>query len=277
VERPRISLLIGLAGVVLMSQAPAGRMAGAERRELVTVRRTTLSVHAQADRMSAVLATLMRGDLVEIDSVVTRAGGQWCHVTEIVGSKRSGYVDCEGLEREPTRPSETLRALTEKPVPKAPIEVRAKKEGDYTIQVASLVVEGNALSLKQRLEKLGYTPVIRKVTAPITRHRVYGGEFSSRAAAEQAARHLQADGFPSTLIEEGGKFRLEVGSSFSLNEAIDLAHRLQKKNHPPKIVSEVSATPIHQVLVEGYRSEAEALKALESLRGQGFAPIMVRE
>jgi tetratricopeptide (TPR) repeat protein len=153
---------------------------------------------------------------------------------------------------------------------------KEKGEGRYILQVATLVVEQNALSLKSRLEELGYAPLIRKVTAPITRHRVYGGEFSSRAAAEQAARHLQADGFPSTLIEEGEKFWLEVGSSLRLDDAINLARNLEKKNHPAKIVSQPVATPVHQVSVGDYADRAEALKALEALKRHGFTPLVVR-
>jgi cell division septation protein DedD len=151
-----------------------------------------------------------------------------------------------------------------------------KGEERYTLQVASLVVQQNATALKVRLEKLGYTPVVRTVTASITRHRVYAGEFSSREEAQQAARRLTADGFRSALIEEGGKFRLEAGAFSRLDDALDLARKLQQKNYPAKIVSQPAATPVHQVSVGEYANRAEALKALEALKQQGFTPLVVK-
>jgi len=168
------------------------------------------------------------------------------------------------------KPAETL-AKVERPASKA----RTRK--DYSIQVASLVRKRNALSLKERLEKLGYNPIIRTTTARITRHRVFAGEYSSREEAEQTARRMNVDGVPSNLVEgESGKFRLEVGSFFQLNKAIDLAHDLQKKTYTPKIVSEAASTPIHQVRVGEYENRAEALKVIEVLKGKGFAPLIVK-
>ncbi|MFQ5882646.1 MAG: SPOR domain-containing protein [Candidatus Methylomirabilales bacterium] len=159
--------------------------------------------------------------------------------------------------------------------PEPPAKVEGKKR--YSVQVASLVFKRNALSLKGRLEKLGYSPIIQRTTAPITRHRVYAGEFTSREEAERTARRLNVDGFPSNLVEMGqGKFSLEVGSSFHLNDAIDLAHNLQKKNYTSKIVSKAVPTPVHQVRVGGYENRSEALKTLETLKKQGFAPLIVR-
>ncbi len=187
------------------------------------------------------------------------------------------------------KPAESPRAIPEpppaetkpeKPIPKTVAKVTKPEievEKRYALQVASLVVEGNVRSLKKRLEKLGYRPVIRKITAPIKHHRVYAGEFTNREEAEQTARRLNVDGVPSNLVEiEGGKFRLEVGSSFRLNEAIDLARSLQEKNYTPKIMSEVSYTTVHQIRVGAYANRGDARKALEVLKKKGFAPLVVK-
>jgi len=126
------------------------------------------------------------------------------------------------------------------------------------------------------LEKLGYSPEVRKTTARITRHRVTSGEFTSREEAEQAARRLQADGFPSNVVAgEDGKFRPEVGSSFRMDDAIDLARNLEKKSHAAKVVSQSSSTPVYQVWVGEYGDHAETLKVLGALEEQGFTPIIV--
>lgn len=180
----------------------------------------------------------------------------------------------------PEKPPVKAEPKVEKPAPKALAKVTKPEESlekRYTLQVASLVREKNALSLEKKLGELGYTPVVRKMTASITHHRVYGGEFGSREEAEQAARKLNVDGFPSKVVKtKEGKFAPEVGAFLRLNEAIDLAHSLQTKNYAAKIVSEPTSTPVHQVRVGKYENRAEALKALESLKGKGFEPIIVK-
>lgn len=153
---------------------------------------------------------------------------------------------------------------------------KVTSEGRYSIEVASLVLEENARSLKQRLEKLGYAPDVRKTTSRITHHQVYVGEFSSREDAERTAGQLNVDGFPSTVVAlKGDKLALRAGSFLRLNEAIDLAHNLQTKNYTTKIVSEPVPTPVHQVRVGKYENRTEALTALEALKREGFAPLIV--
>lgn len=177
------------------------------------------------------------------------------------------------------KPSPEPQAKVEKPAPQAMAKVPTTPgtvERQYAIQVASLVREQNALSLQKRLEKMGYTPDVRKVTARITQHRVYVGEFNSREEAGRTARQLNVDGFPSNVVAiKGGKFALEAGSFLRLNEAIDLARNLQTKNYTAKIVSDPVPTAVHQVRVGKYGNRAEALKALDSLKRKGFEPLVV--
>lgn len=191
------------------------------------------------------------------------------------------------VEATPTEaPKETAKTIEPPSPEQKPIrqhmakveEPKGKGERRYAIQVASLVTERNVLSLKERLEKMGYSPVIRRTTAPITRHSVRVGEFDDREEVEGTARRLNVDGFSSNIVELGqGKLTLEIGSSVNLNDAIDLAHNLQKKNYTPKIVSRSTPTPVHQVRVGEYSDRVEALQAIEELKKQGFAPILVQQ
>ena len=193
------------------------------------------------------------------------------NLAEAVQERPKGTETVPGAEKPPTQ------IRTQKPSsPKLqtnPVQGR----GQFTVQVASLVINQNALALKKQLEELGYTPVVHMTTAPISQHRVYVGDFSSHEETERMARRLNVDGFPSNLVHGGdGKFRLQVGSYYNLNRAIDLAHTLQEKKYTPKIDSKAVPTPVHQVRVGEYESRAEALKALEGLKKQGFAPIIVK-
>ncbi len=186
------------------------------------------------------------------------------------------------------RPAETPREIPKpaEPQPKAvkpASELVAKatvpegeEEGRFSVQVASLVAKRNATSLKKRLEKLGYDPIIQKTTVRITRHRVYAGEFRDREAANQTAQSLSAEGFSPRLVEgEHGQFAVEAGRFFNQNAAIDLARRLQKKDYSSKIVSKTAPTPVHVVRVGAYQDKAEARQVVKALKQKGFSPFVV--
>lgn len=278
-KRRGTQVLVMMAAVVLLELATPGKVAEAQARELATVKSAELHVYSQMDTTSKVVHTLLRGDLVEIDRGVTPAHGAWCSITEIGGRGTSGYVRCTKLARRAAGPSKLLRLIEEPPPkPEAKItEPAVTQDGRYSLQVASLALKRNVLALKARLERLGFHPIVRVTTTPITRHQVYGGQFSNRKEAEMVAKRLSGDGFPAKLVElDDGRVGLEVESYFTLNEAIDLARRLHGQNYTPKILSRAVLTPVHQVRVGPYQSRADALKALEQLKREGLRPIIVR-
>lgn len=299
--KPVTLLLAAIAAGALMGYVGVSQAAETESPpERVTVQQDGVPVYSRTDTTSIVVMQLMRGDVVEIGPAETTSARAWCRVREVAIWGRSGYVRCEELK--PKRPpAETPPKVTDRPKEKGPpvvgkapeapplrqepppkrmakvTEPEVKTEKRYTVQVASLVLERNALALKARLEQLGYRPIIRTITAPITRHQVYGGEFTSREEAERIARRLNGDGFSSNLVEaEGGKFRLKVGSFFRLDEAIDLARDLQKKNYTPKILSKAVPTPLHVVRVGEFANPSEAQEVLQALKRQGLTPLIVR-
>ncbi len=177
------------------------------------------------------------------------------------------------------KPAET-RPEPEKPAPKPVVKTPApvrEPSRPYRVQVASLVFKRNALSLKKRLEKLGYRPTIKKMTASIARHRVYAGAFNNGGEAESTTRRLSTDGFsPRRVQNEWGMSVVEVGWSLHQNDAIDLARRLQQKDYTSKIISKPTPTPVYVVRVGPYKKKSEALRVLKALRQKGLAPLIVR-
>jgi cell division septation protein DedD len=84
------------------------------------------------------------------------------------------------------------------------------------------------------------------------------------------------DGFPSQPVAVEGKYTPQIGAFFNLDEAIDLARELQKKNYPPKITSKPATTVVYQVRHGQFESRAAALKRGEDLKAKGFAALVVR-
>jgi cell division septation protein DedD len=158
---------------------------------------------------------------------------------------------------------------TAKPVPAA--------QGGYSLQVAAMVVEENAQGLKQKLDQGGFQSVIRKATAFVTKHVVTAGEPTGKSEAEELARRLTVDGFPSQLLVIGDKYSPQIGAFFNLDEAIDLARELQKKNYRPKITSKPANTLVFQVRHGKFDSRSAAVKRGGELKAKGFNFLVVRD
>ncbi len=148
---------------------------------------------------------------------------------------------------------------------------------NFSLQVGAMVMEGNAEALKQKLEADGFPAVIRKGTAFVTKQVVTVGDLTGRREAEDLSRRLNVDGFPSELLAVGGQYTPQVGAFFNLDEAIDLARELQKKNYHPKISSKPANTVVYQVRHGKFDSRTAAVRRGEELKNKGFNFLVVRE
>lgn len=265
-------VVIAVSGLM---QGPRGPVSKAEAARRASVKNDFVYVYAKMNTTSYVVSILRRGERVMITPTRRTAEGRWCSVTELSRKVKLGYVRCKEFERLGGSSLHATEKSSSKRTAKArEPEVKAGKR--YTILVASLVDKGNALSVKKRLEGLGYSPAIHMTTAPVTRHRVYAGEFRSRVEAEGIARRLNVDGFASNLVEiEGKKYRLEVGWYLNLDEARNLAENLKEKKYSPRIISKAAPTPMHQVHIGGYPNRAQALRVFQALKRKGLAPRIV--
>jgi cell division septation protein DedD len=147
----------------------------------------------------------------------------------------------------------------------------------FSLQMGAMVMEENAEALKQKLDASGFPAVIRKGTAFVSKQVVTVGEPSSKSAAEDLSRRLNVDGFPSEPLDVGGKYTPQIGAFFNLDEAVDLARELQKKNYHPKITSKPVTTVVYQVRHGMFDSRNAAVERGEELKSKGFNSLVVRE
>ncbi len=172
-------------------------------------------------------------------------------------------------------PAAEAKTTTKPEAPKAAARPSPGHAVTYSLQVGAMVVEENAQNLRRRLEEKGFQASIRKGTAFITKHVVTVGEPSGKREADELSRRLNVDGFPSQLMTAESKYAPQVGAFFNLDEAIDLARELQKKNYQPKIGSNQANTVVYQVRYGRFDSRAAALKRGEQLKAQGFTYMVV--
>lgn len=187
------------------------------------------------------------------------------------------------VTKEPSQAKTTApQASPAKPAAPAPkVEAKAPAKGvvpastGFSVQVGAMAQQANAEQLKRRLDAMGYDAVIRKGSGFASGHTVTVGDPAGKSEAEETARRLNVDGFPSRLVAVEGKYVLQVGSFVNLDEAIDVARELQKKNYRPKITSKPSTTVLFQVRHGQFDSRAAAMKRGEELKAKGFSAWVV--
>jgi cell division septation protein DedD len=147
--------------------------------------------------------------------------------------------------------------------------------GGFSLQVGAYAVQANAEGLKQRLDASGFASSIRKGSAYVNRHIVTVGEPTTRREAEELARKLNVDGFPSDLARVEGKYTPQLGAFVNPDEAIDLAREVQKKQYRPKISQRPLTTEVYQVRHGEFDSRGAALKRGDELKAKGFQEVFV--
>ena len=155
----------------------------------------------------------------------------------------------------------------EKPAPAKGAVASAK---GFSVQVGAMAQEANAANLKQKLDAMGFQAVVRKGSGFANSHVVTVGDPTGKREAEDLARRLNVEGFPSQLVAVEGKYAPQVGSFVNLDEAIDVARELQKKNYRPKITSKPATTVLYQVRHGQFDTRAAAMKRGEELKAKGF-------
>jgi len=161
--------------------------------------------------------------------------------------------------------------------PVNPSAPKAALKGRFSVQVGAMAHEVKARALRQRLEKLGYPVTIQTAQTPSTQHLVLVTAPDDRSEAGAVVGKLKAGGIPATVSESDGRYRVEAGRSVVLDQAIDLAHELQKKGFTPKIVSETASSTLYLVRVGQFTSRAEARNKAKALREKGFPTLIIKK
>jgi len=168
---------------------------------------------------------------------------------------------------EPAKPAPAKKA----PAAEAkPAEKATASKATFSLQVGAMVVRDNAEALKRKFDQNGYPASIREGKANVSKHVVTVGEPGTKAEAEELARRLTVDGFPSQVVTISGKYTPQVGAFFNQDEAIDLARDLQKKNFAPKITARPANTVVYQVRHGRFSSRSAAVKRGEELKAKGY-------
>lgn len=168
---------------------------------------------------------------------------------------------------EPAKPAPAKKAPAAET---KPAEKATAPKGTFSLQVGAMVVRDNAEALKRKFDQNGYPASIREGKANVSKQVVTVGEPGTKAEAEELARRLTVDGFPSQVVTISGKYTPQVGAFFNQDEAIDLARDLQKKNFAPKITARPANTVVYQVRHGRFSSRSAAVKRGEELKAKGY-------
>lgn len=174
----------------------------------------------------------------------------------------------------PAPAGKTAPELAGKAEKQPPLKSASTAKG-FSVQVGAMAQAANAESLKQKLDGMGFQAVVRKGSGFANSHVVTVGEPGGKREAEDLARQLNVSGFPTQLAVFEGKYVPQAGTFVNLDEAIDLARELQKKNYRPKITSKPATTVLYQVRHGQFDTKAAAMKRGEELKAKGFSAWVV--
>jgi cell division protein FtsN len=148
----------------------------------------------------------------------------------------------------------------------------------YALQVVACADETTALEHTKKLKAEGVSSKISKSRAMLTKHSVYLGDFSGPEEAAALGLRLKEGGIGVTLhMTEGGRYSFLVSSYFTLNEAVDAAHDLEKKGYAARIRETTAQAPVYRVRIEHLANRGQAAALIGRLRGLGYSPVVVRE
>ncbi len=182
----------------------------------------------------------------------------------------------------PEAPFPPKPAVSEKPAAraakgngKARTKVAAPAGTGFSVQVGAMAQQANADKLKKKLDDMGYNAVIvgtpKGGAGGAKVNVVTVGEPTGKREAEELARRLNVDGFPSEIVSIGGKYAPQLGSFVNVDDAIDMAREVQKKNYRPKITSTPGSTmTLFRVRHGQFDTRAAAVKRSQELKAKGF-------
>lgn len=95
--------LAGVAAIALIGQPVVSEAAeGSSPTGRATVKQDGAAVYADRTPTSTVVTVLRQGNVVTFEFALNGPEGAWCYVTNAGPTKRTGFVRCEVLEREPS-------------------------------------------------------------------------------------------------------------------------------------------------------------------------------
>jgi len=180
-------------------------------------------------------------------------------------------------------PAPKAEAIEESKPPKSQLKASAEDRKAppahrYFLQVLACAEEKNALESLQKLKAEGFSPVIVKAQATLTKHSVYIGDFSGPEEAASLGARLKEDEISAILYTTGeGRYSFLISSYFTLNEAIDASHEVEKKGYPARILEKTAQTSVYQVRMGHFADRGQAAAPIQRLRDLGYSPIVVRK
>ena len=227
-------------------------------------------------------ATPMRGPVATVPPPVPLSPTPSVKPSEPVQPAPAGSLSVPSFPPPATRP----KTEEAKELPKASKPARhvasagsnAQPLKGYALQVVACADETTALEHTKKLKTEGVSSKISKSRAMLTKHSVYLGDFSGPEEADPLGLRLKEDGIGVTLhMTEGGRYSFLVSSYFTLNEAVDAAHDLEKKGYAARIRETTAQAPVYRVRIEHLANRGQAAALIGRLRGLGYSPVVVRE
>jgi hypothetical protein len=183
----------------------------------------------------------------------------------------------------PAAPAKTPVRVAEKPAPAAAAGQKrtapvaavkavkpAVKRGAYTVLVGEFGADQDLRRLREKLKKLGLTPVLQKSNKPQLMHRLFIGSFDSHAAAYAEMKKVRQNTSAAFILKESGKYSVYAGSYLNEKGAAAERKRLASKGMKPTLKTAKVTIPIVRVTAGSFSAKGNAQKEANRLRKYGI-------
>ncbi|MBI5185713.1 MAG: SPOR domain-containing protein [Nitrospinae bacterium] len=156
--------------------------------------------------------------------------------------------------------------------PKKETKKEAKKEETraFNIRVGAFVLPDELKQASDKVKALGLLPSTKREKNKIGMHKVLVGPYSTKGAAEKVQGQLQAKLKKGPVVENGGKFYVQIGAFYKKDGAIEMKEQVEKMDFPAMPLFEPTEILCDTLYASGKGTRSEVEKTLNLLKGKGF-------
>lgn len=163
----------------------------------------------------------------------------------------------------PDKPKEEPKKETRKEAGKE--ETRA-----FNIRVGAFVLPDELKQATDKVKALGLLPSTKKEKNKVGMHKVLVGPYSTKGGAEKAQGQLQAKLKKGPVVENGGKFYVQIGAFYKKDGAIEMKEQVETMRFPAMPLFEPTEIMCDTLYASGKGNRSEVEKTLNLLKGKGF-------
>ena len=146
----------------------------------------------------------------------------------------------------------------------------------YYIQAGAFIFKDNLKVPKRKIESLGFKPVVKTGSKPISMYRLLVGEWGDFLLADDIAAKLRRKGFKAKLTSKNEEFCVLIGSYYYKDKANKKRKSLEAKGFSARMERKQVKMKLHHLLLGPYPTLEKAGEVSEVLDANGLKTAIIQ-